>query len=262
VDPAGGIVEELRTEHDSLLSLVRGLDAADLQRGSYATEWTIAQVLSHLGSGAEINLSNLRAALYGTDRIPHDAYPQLWERWDTLPAGEKAAGFERWHGELVACFEDVDPDLLDDLEVATAMGTLSGRAVLGMRLREACIHAWDVAVAIDDGAVIRSGAAGILADQAPEMMERLADPSAAVALDHEAVSIVGSDPDRTFVLRLEDPVILRPDESVSGSAVLRLPTESLVRLVYGRLDDDHLNGSIVQEPDGLLDRLRAVFAGL
>lgn len=261
MDPVERVVEELRIEHDCLLSLVRGLDAADLERASYATEWTIAQVLSHLGSGAEINLSNLRAALHGTEPIPRDTYPELWERWDNLPPSKKAAGFERWHGDLVASFEDVDARRLGDLEIPTAMGTLPGRAVLGMRFREATVHAWDVAVAVDDGAVIRSVAAGILADQTPEMIERAADPSAAAALDHEAVSIVGFDPDRSFVLSLEDSVTLRPGGDASESAVLRLPTEAFVRLVYGRLDDDHVNDSIVQKPDGLLDRLRTVFTG-
>jgi len=130
-----------------------------------------------------------------------------------------------------------------------------------MRFREATLHGWDVAVAVDDGAVLRSPAAGILADQTPEMMERVADTSVAVAIDYEVVSIAGINPDRSFVLLLEDPVSLRPGGDASGSAALRLPTEAFVRLVFGRLDKDHVNGAIAQKPEGLLDQLRAVFTG-
>lgn len=260
MEPVERVVEELRTEHDSLMSLVRGLDATDLERASYATEWTIAQVLSHLGSGAEINLSNLRATLLGTEPIPRDKYPELWGRWDNLSPSEQAAEFERWHGALVASFEDAGTRLTD-LMISTAMGTLSGPTVLGMRFREVTIHAWDVAVAVDDGAVIRGTAAGILADQTPEMMGRVADQSVAAALDLEAVSIAGFDPDRSFVLSLKDAATLRSGADAFGTPVLRLPTEAFVRLVYGRLDDNHVNGTVVQKPDGLLNRLRTVFTG-
>jgi uncharacterized protein (TIGR03083 family) len=255
------IVEELRFAHDSLLSLVHGLDGAELERASYATEWTVAQVLSHLGSGAEINLSNLQAALRGGEPIPQRDYPELWSRWDNLPPSEQAAEFERWHGALVASFEDAGPQL-GDLRVSTAMGTLSGAAVLGMRFRELVIHSWDVAVAFDDGAVIRRTAAGILADQTPEMMGRLADQGAAAASDLAVVSIAGFEPERSFVLSMEgEAVTLREDAEVSGTPLLRLPTEAFVRLLYGRLDDNHINGTIVQKPDGLLNRLRTVFHG-
>lgn len=257
------IVTELRLEHDSLSSLVRELDAENLERPSYASEWTIAQVLSHLGSGAEINLSNVRAALVGTEAIAKDSYPDLWKRWDGMSPVDQAIGFQRWHGELVAAFEETGWETLKDLEVPTAMGMLSGGTVIGMRFREATVHAWDVAAALDRAATIRSAAAGILADQASEMMGRLADPSAASSLGLDAVSIVGRDPDRRFLLQL-DPVVLRadahPDDDRPG--VLRLPTELFVRLIYGRVDEDDLGPTIDEHPEGLIERLRRVFKGL
>lgn len=259
----GEIVIELRVEHDALSSLVHGLDAEILERPSYASEWTIAQVLSHLGSGAEINLSNLHAALRGTEPIPKDAYRDLWKRWDDMGPVDQAVGFQRWHGELVAVFEEASWETLKDLEVPTAMGMLSGAAVIGMRFREATVHAWDVAAGLDRAATIRSAAAGILADQAPEMIGRLADPSAASTLDLDMVSIVGRDPDRRFLLQL-DPIVLRADAHPDDDrhAVLRLPTESFVRLIYGRVDDDDLGPTIDEDPDGLIERLRRVFRGL
>jgi len=47
-------VRALRASHERLDTVVRRLDAESLVQGSYCDEWSIAQVLSHLGSGAEI----------------------------------------------------------------------------------------------------------------------------------------------------------------------------------------------------------------
>ena len=44
----------LRRSHDRLQALVEPLGQDQLEQRSYASEWSIAQVLSHLGSGAEI----------------------------------------------------------------------------------------------------------------------------------------------------------------------------------------------------------------
>ena len=44
-----------------------------------------------------------------------------------------------------------------------------------------------------------------------------------------------------------------------GSAVLRLPAEAFIRLVFGRLDDDHM--ASVQAENVDLGLLRRVFPG-
>ena len=51
----------------------------ELTRPSGASEWTVAQVLSHLGSGAEITLETLRAAQAGVDRAAA-ANESVWAR--------------------------------------------------------------------------------------------------------------------------------------------------------------------------------------
>ena len=56
-------IAALRTTHDDLAALVPGLTDEQLAGPSGASEWTVAQVLSHLGSGAEIGLATLETAL-------------------------------------------------------------------------------------------------------------------------------------------------------------------------------------------------------
>ena len=57
----------LRHSNDRLRALVGPLDLAQLEQRSYASEWSIARVLSHLGSGADNAGSGFRlATLNGT----------------------------------------------------------------------------------------------------------------------------------------------------------------------------------------------------
>ena len=54
-------VRAVRASHDRLAGLVAGLNADDLRAPSYDTDWSVADVLSHLGSGAEITALSLEA---------------------------------------------------------------------------------------------------------------------------------------------------------------------------------------------------------
>jgi uncharacterized damage-inducible protein DinB len=58
-------VRAVRASHDRLAGVVAGLDADALRAQSYASEWTIADVLSHLGSGAEIFSRFIEAGVTG-----------------------------------------------------------------------------------------------------------------------------------------------------------------------------------------------------
>ena len=47
-------ISALRHSHDALQGVVEPLNVDQLEQRSYASEWSIAQVLSHLGSQSEI----------------------------------------------------------------------------------------------------------------------------------------------------------------------------------------------------------------
>jgi hypothetical protein len=71
---------------------------------------------------------------------------------------------------------------------------------------------------------------------------------------------VTTDPIRFFRLSVADSVTLSPSTSDHATARLQLPSEALVRLVYGRLDPDHTPPSV--DAEGVdLDAVRAVFPG-
>ena len=68
----------LRRSHDRLRALVGPLGQDQLEQRSYASEWSIAQVLSHLGSGAEIFALFLDAALTGQEPPGQDVFFPIW----------------------------------------------------------------------------------------------------------------------------------------------------------------------------------------
>jgi hypothetical protein len=73
-------VRVLHRLHDELVDLAGRLGEGEARAQSYCDEWSVAQVFSHLGSGAEIGREELSAALAGEDP---PARENIWARWDT-----------------------------------------------------------------------------------------------------------------------------------------------------------------------------------
>ena len=69
----------LRASHDRLAGIAVSLDSDGLRKRSYATEWSIADVLSHLGSGAEIFELYVNAGLGGEPPAQEDNQ-RIWTR--------------------------------------------------------------------------------------------------------------------------------------------------------------------------------------
>ena len=63
------LIAALRNSHERLAALAAAVTDAQLTGPSYDKDWTVAQVFSHLGSGAEIALPASRAS---------SAQPRAW----------------------------------------------------------------------------------------------------------------------------------------------------------------------------------------
>ena len=96
-------IAALRTVHDELAGVVPRLTDEQLTGPSGASEWTVAQVLSHLGSGGEIALAGYRAALDG-DPAPGQSFNEsVWDRWNALTPQEQAAAFLKHDAVVLHC---------------------------------------------------------------------------------------------------------------------------------------------------------------
>jgi uncharacterized protein (TIGR03083 family) len=247
----------LRHSHDRLQGLVEPLGLDQLEQLSYASEWSIAQVLSHLGSGAEIFGLFLQAGLIGQDPPGRDEFGPIWHTWNTKDPQAQASDGLRADGLAVERFESLDPDQVKlRLQLFGMDMDLGGLA--RMRVSEHAIHTWDVAVALDPAATVAPDAVSLLIDTVGQLAARSAKPDG----KQRRLAISTTDPERQFILETGETVSLtEADQSdiAAGLPMLRLPAEAFVRLVYGRLGPHH---TPPVEADGVdLDDLRSIFPG-
>ena len=147
---AEGWVGALRESSRRLGQAVDALPADRLAGASYAEGWSIGQVLSHLGSGAEICTGLVERGLKGDERGPvREELLAVWERWDRLSPVDQRAAWREADGRHLALLGSVDAGQRTSLRVPYFAGPLDLASYAGYRLSEQAVHAWDVAVALD-----------------------------------------------------------------------------------------------------------------
>ncbi len=253
-------IEALRTSHDRLLGIVKGLSPAAVEGPSYCSEWSIAQVLSHLGSGAEIHLANLEAMLAKADMPSREAYQEIWDRWNAKSPADMAADALVSDERHVSRFEGLSNDQLDGLAMDFMGRTLDATGIVGMRLGEHAAHTWDVEVTVDPSAIVPASSADLLLGVLASRAGRLArgdKPKASPV----AVAVATSAPDRRFVLQIGDDVSLAEGDHASAAGRLTITGEALFRLIYGRLDAAHTPAGTLAEGPVSLEDLRTLFPG-
>lgn len=242
----------LRESVTRLRNLASQLSNDDLDRGAYPAEWTIAQVLSHLGSGAVITQRRLEDTIAGTD-TPDDFAPSVWDTWN---AKSPAAARD---DALTA-----DAALMDRLGTVTSeqrstfasvMGpmTLDFEQFVGMRLNEHALHTWDIEVVDHPTASIPHTAADLVIDN----LELIARFTGKTTLDG-TITVHTTQPERDFTIDLATEPVTFEQTPPHYSAQLHLPAEAFARLIYGRLDPHHTPPG---HDDDRLTSLRNAFPG-
>lgn len=249
----------LHSSHDRLASAVADLDAAQLDGSSFASEWSIAGVLSHLGSGAEVFTLFLEAGRDGTDGPTSEVVKEIWARWDASTAQEQRDGYLRANAKFLD-----ELDALDDMQREAWNLTMFDGAddltnLARLRLGEHALHTWDILVALDPAATLAQDATDLLIDTLPVLARRVGKP----AEGPMKARIATSHPGRHFLLRSDaSGVVLDPDHAAGHALpgpIVDLPAEALIRLVYGRLDEAHT--PVLRHPTPELTNLRTLFPG-
>ena len=259
---ADTVIAALRSGHDSLASQVSGLTDEDLARPSGASEWDISQVLSHLGSGAEISRATVRAALDGEPNPGSDFNHTVWDRWNAMTGRERADGFLQANQALLALLESLDAGTLDKLRID--MGFLPAPVDVAtaarMRLNEFTLHASDIRVGLGGDATLPADATAALLHGEPSLIAWIgkADP-----LDgrQAVVAVTTTEPASLFALRLQAPISVDFDVPDQPDGTLVLPAEAWLRLVAGRLAPEHTPTSVIAAGVADLNLLRQVFPG-
>jgi uncharacterized protein (TIGR03083 family) len=249
-------IAALRASHERLRALVEPMDEAALLAPS-AHDWSIAEVLSHLGSQAEI-LGTFFDAIVAGEPVPGFEIAQpIWDAWnakspvaqrdDSLAANEKQ----------IRAIEALDPAAAEAFRMDFIGRQLDLTGYVGIRLNEHAVHAWDVEVALDPAATIAPSAVAILVDGVGAVAARAGKGSP----EPYSVRVGTTDPARDLVVNVGEQVSIEAaDADARYDGAIDLPAEAFVRLVFGRLDPDHTPEHSESGARGVAD-LRAVFPG-
>ena len=272
-------IDAVRTSHERLRGVLDRVGPQHYESSAYPSEWSIAQVASHLGSQAEIFGLFLDAGLTNGVAPDGDAFKAVWARWDAMAPADQVTESVAADERFVARLEEVASSGAPfEVELFGGPSDLSG--VAAARLAEHAVHTWDVEVVLDPAATVGPEAVDLLVDRLPGTVAFAGRPSP----DAEPTSVVVGTrgTERRFRLDLgADAVRLEPvdveaesapdasdvpeaseasgDAAPTDAADLVLPAESLVRLVYGRLDAEHTPEEVAWAEH--LPALRRVFPG-
>ncbi|HTY72099.1 MAG TPA: maleylpyruvate isomerase N-terminal domain-containing protein [Actinomycetes bacterium] len=253
------LLDVLAASHARLRELVEPLAEAELDRPAYPREWCLAQVVSHLGSSAEVFGLFLDAGLEERPLPGLDRIRPVWAAWGAKPPADAVRDALVADQALLARFSGLGEQRREAWRLHMWDGDTDYAGLLRMRLFEHTVHSWDVAVALDPGARLAGDAVPLLVDHLGPITRR-------TALPHEParIRVDTTDPDRVLLLDLGETGDMRAWDSGEVQGRLRMPAEALIRLVYGRLATDH---AVAVDPvwvdlDGLeLADLVASFSG-
>jgi uncharacterized protein (TIGR03083 family) len=249
----------LHATYDRLGDLMDGSSAVPVDAQSFASDWSVAQVFSHLGSQADVFGRLVNAGLRGETAPGPDAFPPIWAEWDAkTPRAQVADALTAtalWLDQL---------ESLDDRERLewrlSAFGMdLDLPGLARLRLGELALHTWDINVVADPGATLVDAAVPLLVDWLPDLVARAGKPGP----EHPRVHVHTRAPLREFLLTVTDTVELVPVEGDATEGTLSrldLPAETFVRLVYGRLRPDAIEP--IRTTDLDLEVVRRVFPGV
>jgi uncharacterized protein (TIGR03083 family) len=261
VSAADPVVAALAAGHQQLVPLVEDLSEQQLTTPTEIGEWTVAQVLSHLGSGAVIARKTLGAALTGKPNPGPESNRTVWAEWDALGPIEQRDGFVRANQELLVGIDKIPEATRETLRVDT--GFLPEPAdlatTLKLRLNEFALHSWDVRAFLDSDAVIESSAVPLGLEILPGFLPFLAKPE---HLGRSATLRVDlTHPSQRFGLALTPDGARITDLPPEPTGTLALPAEAWLRLVTGRLRREYTPATVAVDGPVTLADLRRVFPG-
>lgn len=253
------VFDQLSESHQRLERILDDIDRDELHAPSACAQWSVGQVVAHLGSGAEIALDALRAGVAGSvDPVADETMQQLWADYDALGDDAVIDRSRTANAALIETFAALTVTQLAEVRVPFFVGPVPVASFAAFRLSEHAMHTWDIEVTRHSSAELDAASSAIILENVVQpLIGRLAHPSAA---DDKRLDVRLDDVGRTLRLELGYPVtIVDDDPSATADGSLIISTPAFVRLVYGRLDP---------QPDTItvtgavsLDELRKIFPG-
>lgn len=239
-----------------LARVVTGLTDEELAAPSFARGWSIAQVLSHLGSAAEIGAILVQRGVDGDETAPgeQDTKP-VWQRWDAMSAREQRDAWSEADARHIELLESADAS---SVRVPYFAGLLDVAVYAGYRLSEQSVHAWDIEVALDPAATIPAAEVKLLWQRLDRVATRFRDAETLARLKPGQVALELTDPRSTRCLDLGGELHVMPCEPGDPTATVSGSAEAVLRLVYGR---NRAEDGLAATGAVTVEDLRALFPG-
>jgi uncharacterized protein (TIGR03083 family) len=236
-----------------LSDVASGLDPSSYTSPAYPSEWTIADTFSHLGSGAVIGRRWFEDSVAQRESDP-SFNTSVWDEWNAKDPADQVADSLASDAALLTALKAATEDQRSEFHLELGPFSFDFDGMVGLRLNEHVLHSWDVEVPGNPGATLPNEAANVILDGIQFTVAR----TAKLTGQPRNVTLRTIDPPRDFTLILGPESAELEEAPFDGIADLELPAESLVRLIYGRLDEEHTPANVTGE---VLDDLRGVFPG-
>jgi uncharacterized protein (TIGR03083 family) len=237
-----------------LRDFVENLDGEQLGRQAFPTKWTVADVLSHVGSGAVIMRRSTEAAVDHA-AVPDGFNQSVWDEWNAKTPEAKAADALVADRQLLDRVADVTDEQRREFHVSLGPMSLDFARYLGMRLNEHAVHTWDIEVAFDPSATLQPQATALIIDNL-EVIGRFGGKPDGIERN---IIVRTTEPERTYrITTTGDSLSLEP-VTTADTPDAEIPAEAFIRLLYGRLDPEHTPAGTESSS---VESLRSVFRGI
>jgi uncharacterized protein (TIGR03083 family) len=248
--------ESLKALHASvahLAEVIEKIEPENYTKRAYPAKWSIADTMSHIGSGAVIMSENFDHVVSGEDADP-DFNATVWDEWNAKEPSAQVADALVADSALLDRLQMIDEEGRDKFEFSMGPMKFDFNGFVELRLNEQVLHTWDIEVTTNAGLTLPVDATAVMVDNLAMFVGFSGKASGEV----KDVHVNTVDPERAFVLSFAETSLSLTANELGGNVDLELPAEAFVRLVSGRLDSKHTPHGLVSP---LLDELRQAFPG-
>ncbi len=229
------VFDAVKREYQTLVQDVESHPASYVEQDSFCSNWKNYQVISHLGSGAEIFQKSLETALDGNEALSPEGRQAIWGYFDGLAPQDVYPQFKDRTEKLIAYLEAL-PESKHNEIIPTFAGNLPLPKALLTRLNEMSLHVWDIRVKSDPSLKLEDNAAALLL---PMVVDRLPNRAKRDGLDELRGRPVAFDingpASRQFTLNPGGEQATVEGGLPSGALfTVKMPAEAFERLVAGR----------------------------
>lgn len=220
---------------------------------AFPSDWTIADTFSHLGSGAVIGERRFEDSILDRESDP-TFNASVWDEWNAKDPLDQVKDSLTSDAAFQSSLDAATDEQRRNFHFMMGPFAFDFDGLVGLRLGEHVLHTWDIEVAIDPLATLPNVAANAILDGVQFIVARIGKPTG----EAREVTLRTVDPVRDFTLVLDVDAVDLVESPHEGSVDLQLPAESLVRVIYGRLDEKHSPASVTGD---VVNFLRLVFTG-